>query len=94
MNAVIVSDLDKIWMTPYLKTLNRKIKREFHKNRKSNKLKRLKKKFKTLKRRTVKNFYSNFVSEMKVSNPAKWYSMAKRLGAEQHNNEGELSLNA
>ena len=30
--TVMVSYLDKKWMTPYLKTLNRKIKREFHKN--------------------------------------------------------------
>ena len=54
--TVMVSYLDKKWMTPYLKTLNRKIKREFHKNRKSNKWKRLKKKFKTVKRSTVKTF--------------------------------------
>ena len=79
-------------MNPQLKNLNRRIKREFYKNRKSFKWKKLKKKFKALKRNTVKNFYSDFVSELKVSNPAKWYSMAKRLGAEQHSNNGELSV--
>ena len=90
--TVMVSYLDKKWMTPQLKNLNRKIKREFYKNRKSPKWKKLKKKFKTLKRRTVQIFYSNFVSELKVGNPAKWYSMAKRLGAEQNNNGGELAV--
>ena len=86
--TVMVSYLDK----PQLKNLNRKIKREFHKNRKSPKWKKLKKKFKSIKRSTVKNFYSEFVSELKESNPAKWYSMAKRLGAEQSNKRGELSV--
>ena len=52
----------------------------------------MKKKFKSLKRKTVKNFYSNFVSELKISNPAKWYSMAKRLGAEDNRKGGELSV--
>ena len=86
------SYLDKKWMTPQLKNLNRKIKREFFKNRKSSKCKKLKKKFKKLKRRTVQNFYSEFVSELKVSNPSKWYSMAKRLGAEQNSRDGELHV--
>ena len=90
--TVSVSCLDKKWMTPQLKTLNRKIKREFYKNRKSPKWKKLKRKFKTLKKKTVRNFYANFVSELKVSNPAKWYSMAKRLGAEDNKKGGELSV--
>ena len=90
--SVMVSCLDRKWMTPQLKNLNRRTKREFYKNRKSPKWKRLKKKFKKLKRSTVKNFYSNFVTELKESNPAKWYSMAKRLGAEQNNKTGELSV--
>jgi hypothetical protein len=47
---------------------------------------------KKLKRRTVKNFYSDFVTELKASNPAKWYSLAKRLGAEQSKKNGELSV--
>ena len=91
--TVMVSYLDRKWMSPKLKNLLRKTKREFYINKKSPKWKKLKKKYKKLKRNTVQNFYSNFVSEMKVSNPAKWYSMAKRLGAEQtHNNGGEISV--
>ena len=90
--TVMVSYLDRKWMTPQLKDLNRRTKREFYKNRKSPKWRRLKNKFKRLKRVTVKNFYSNFVTELKESNPAKWYSMAKRLGAEQNSKTGELSV--
>ena len=88
--TVRVSYLDKKWMSPQLKNLNRKVKREFYKNRKSHKWKELKSKFKNLKRRAVKNFYSNFVHELKESNPSQWYSMAKRLGAENGKKNGEL----
>ena len=90
--TVMVSYLDKKWMNPQLKNLNRRVKREFYKNRKSPKWKKLKRKFKSLKRKTIKNFYSKFVFELKDSNPAKWYSMAKRIGAEQSSNNGELSV--
>ena len=45
-----------------------------------------------MKRSTVQNFYSDIVSELKESNPAKWYTMAKRLGTEQKNKTGELSV--
>ena len=86
-----VSYLDKKWMTPKLKQLNRKVKREFYKNRKSPKWLSLKKKFKVLKKQTVQNFYSDFVTELKASNPSKWYSLAKRLGAEQQAS-AELSV--
>ena len=85
--TVKLSTLDRKWMTPQLKKLIRKIKREFYMNRKSPKWRSLKSKFKKLKRNTIKQFYSDFVTELKVSNPGKWYSMAKRLGAtENHAN--------
>ena len=44
------------------------------------------------KKENCKNFYDEFVSQLKVSNPAKWYGMAKRLGTEQRNKSGELSV--
>ena len=49
-------------------------------------------KFKKLKKKTIKSFYANFVSELKESNPAKWYSMAKRLGTDQNNKDPRLSV--
>ena len=79
-------------MSPQLKTLLRKIKREFFKKRKSKKWKKLKKMSKVLKRKTVQNCYYNFVNELKQSSPGKWYSMAKRLGAEQNNTDGDLTV--
>ena len=52
----------------------------------------MKRKFKKLKRNTIKSFYANFVSELKETNPAKWYSMAKRLGTEQSNRDNRLNV--
>ena len=76
-----MSNLDRDWMSPHLKQLHRKMRREFYKRRKSEKYKELKSKFKKLKRKTLRNFYSNFVSDLKETDPGKWYSMAKRIGA-------------
>ena len=87
-----ISYLDKRWMTPYLKSLNRKVKREFFKNRKSIKWKKLKKKFKKLKRKTIQTFYSNFVTDLKETNPRNWYTMAKRLGTDQTNQDNRLKV--
>ena len=67
-------------MSPELKQLHRAKQREYYKHRKSKKYKKLQAKFKKLKRKTLKNFYSNFVSDLKMSDPGKWYSMAKQIG--------------
>ena len=69
--TVKISTLDRKWMTPQLKKLIRKIKREFYMHKKSPKWRRLKSRFKKLKRNTVKQFYNEFVTELKSSNPGK-----------------------
>ena len=76
-----ISSLDKGWMSPELKQLHRKVQREYSVKRKSPKWKALKLKFKKLKRKTMKKFYSQFVTELKETDPGKWYSMAKKIGA-------------
>ena len=55
--------------------------RAFHKDRNSAKYKQLKSKFKNQKRKAIKSFYSEFVSDLKSANPGKWYTMAKKIGA-------------
>ena len=86
--TVKVSTLDKKWMNPGLKTLHRQVQREFFKHRQSKKWKKLKSRFKRKKRKAVKAFYSNFVHDLKESDPGSWYKMAKRLGAgDQMNGE-------
>ena len=90
--TVKISNLDKKWFTPTLKSLHRKIQREFYKHRQSNKWKDLRRKFKKMKRKSIKSYYSKFVTDLKESEPGKWYRMAKRLGALDQMNNGEISV--
>ena len=85
--VIKISYLDKKWITPQLKQLNRKFKREFYRYGKSDKWRTLKNKFKRLKRKRIKRFYNDFLIDLKNTNPAKWYSMAKKIGAESSENK-------
>ena len=66
--------------------------REYFKCRKSPKYKKLKIKFKKLKRRTLKDFYSKFVSDLKLTDPGKWYNMAKKIGAVNKLSGGDIQV--
>ena len=68
--------------------------REFFKYRKSAKWKKLKSKFKKQKRRSVKYFHSEFVTELKATNPGKWYGMAKKLGAVDQMQDGDVKVDS
>ena len=87
-----MSTLDRKWMTPHLKQISRAMKREFYKHRKSAKYKKMKSKFKKLKRKSLKSFYSDFVSNLKATDPGKWYEMAKRIGAVDVMGGGETKV--
>ena len=52
----------------------------------------IKVKFKREKRKAVKSFYSIFVNELKTTNPGKWYGMAKRIGAVDQMNGGDIMV--
>ena len=67
--------------------------REFFRKRKSPKWKKLKAKFKKEKRKSIKQFYSEFVTDLKKSNPGKWFTMAKRIGALDQMSMVKLKLN-
>ena len=45
-----------------------------------------------MKRKAIKSFYADFVHELKVSDPGKWYSMAKQIGAVDQMSNGEVSV--
>jgi hypothetical protein len=90
--TVKISSLDKKWFSPALKQLHRKMQRAFHQNRSSSKFKKLKSKFKKMKRTAIKTFYTDFVSDLKTTNPAKWYAMAKRIGAVDQMSGGEVNV--
>ena len=90
--SVKMSSLDQKWFSPELKNLHRRMQREYFLKRKSNKYKKLKSKFKKLKRKSVKQFHTEFVSELKSTNPAKWYQMAKKIGAVSQNSDGDINV--
>ena len=90
--CVKISTLDKKWMSPPLKLAHRNMQREFYKNRKSLKYKKLRAKYKQMKKKAIRCFYSNFITEMKASDPGKWYAMAKRLGAVDQMTHGEVQV--
>ena len=90
--TVKISSLDKKWFSPTLKQLHRKMQREFHKKRNSQKYKTLKAKFKKMKRTAIKVFYDDFISELKSTNPGKWYAMAKRIGAVDQMREEQVNV--
>ena len=92
--TIKISTLDKKFMTPELKQLQRRTQREFYKHRKSTKWKKLKRKFKKLKKQTARKFYDTFVNDLKSTNPSKWYEMARKIGAVNHSNDGDLKVEA
>ena len=89
-----ISTLDKQWMSPQLKQLHRSMQREFCKHRKSEKYKKFKSKFKKLKRKSAKTFYSDFILNLKKTDPGKWYLMAKKIGAVNETESGDIQVEA
>ena len=89
--TVKISSLDKKWMSPRLKVLHRSLQREYFRNRRSQKWKSLKIRFKREKKKAIRQFYDNFVSELKTTNPGSWFKMAKRIGATE-NNSGDIMI--
>ena len=89
-----ISNLDKKWMSPAVKQLHRQMQREFYRHRKSDKYKKLKTKYKKMKRKAVKCFYSDFVSDLKQSDPGKWFAMAKKIGAVDQMTTGAVKVDS
>ena len=52
----------------------------------------MKSKFKKLKRNTVKTLYTGFVTDLKLTNPGRWYQMAKRIGAVDKMSGGDICV--
>jgi hypothetical protein len=92
--TITISNLDKKWITPELKTLSRNIKREFFRKRKSSKWKKLKIEFKKKKRKAIQTFHYNFVNDLKGVDPGKFYKMCKRIGAVDDINDGDLHIDS
>ena len=76
----ITSD-DQPWFGPKLKKLDRKLKREYSKNKKSSKWMSLREEFLELCSVEKVKYYQNIVEDLKVSNPGQWYSKLKRMSS-------------
>ena len=90
--SVTISNLDKPWITRQLKQLLRQVQRERIKHGKGGKFKKMWSKFRRLKRKRIKNFNADFITELKTTNPSKWYSMMKRLGGLDQMSRGNMSI--
>ena len=70
---------DQPYITNKLKQMDRKRKRVFHKERRSEKWKILNKKFKKELKCAKATFYRNKVTDFKTKKPGQWYASLKRL---------------
>ena len=85
-----VCDEDRPWITTDLKRLSRQVKREYFKNRKSEKWLRLKAQFEEKCSLEKQRYYDNIVSDLKMSNPGQWYSKVKRMSGKIENKQQNI----
>ena len=74
---------DQPWITHRLKLLDRKKKRVYHKERRSEKWKHLNKQFKKEVSLAKAKFYEDIVSDLKLKKPHQWYSALKRISSSE-----------
>ena len=74
----VASD-DQCWITQGIKDLDRRKKREFHKNRRSPRYKMLNKDLKEKIKAAKSDFYMKMVRDLKVTSPSQWYTCLKRM---------------
>ena len=74
-----VCEEDRPWISPELKALHRRVKREYFKNKKSDKWSRLNQEYREKCSLEKEKYYQNMVADLKTSNPSKWYSKVKRM---------------
>ena len=72
---------DQPWMSLKLKKLDRKRKRIYRKERRSDNWKNLEKAFKKEMKSAKSQFYSKTVSELKLKKPGEWYKCLKKISS-------------
>ena len=76
-----ISSEDQPWFTPKLKKLERQMKREYVKHKKSKKWTNLRGQYVELCSTEKSKYYQNIVEDLKFSNPGQWYSKLKRMSS-------------
>ena len=79
--SIKVSEDDQPWANSELKNLDRKCKREYFKNKKSDKWKKLQQLLFDKTEQLKVDYYENMVEDLKSSNPGQWYSKVKRMSS-------------
>ena len=82
---------DQPWVTHKIKLLDRRRKRIYRKQRRSEKWKEADNLFKDEVKKSKSNFYNKMVADLKEKNPGQWYSALKRLSShDQIENEVQI----
>ena len=89
---VKLSSYEKPWISYELKYLDRRKKREYSKNGRSEKFLKLKAKFDQKYKEAAGRYINKNVSELKITNPGKAFKILKRMGAPPGESEDEGSF--
>ena len=82
-----ISNDDQPWITHRLKVLDRRRKRIYRKERRSEKWTKLNKLFQKEMKSEKSNFYKNTVADLKKKSPGQWYSTLKRITSNDQTNQ-------
>ena len=83
-----VNSDDQPWISHKLKQMDRKRKRVFHRERRSEKWRHLNKIFKKEMKSAKSKFYQKTVAELKLAKPGQWYTFLKKISShDQHKTE-------
>ena len=83
VKIVKISCEDKPWFSLKLKILDKRRKKEFAKNYKSDLWTKLNDEFLQKCSKAKESYYNNMVSDLKESNPGKWHSKLKRMSGKE-----------
>ena len=83
---------DQPWIGHKLKKMDRKRKRIFHKERRSEKWKKINKMFKSEVKSAKAQFYKKKVADLKLSKPGQWYSCLKKITAHDQQKSDQLNV--
>ena len=84
-----ISNDDAPWMTFKLKKMDRKRKRIYHKERKSQKWKEMNKIFKQESKQAKAQFYKKSVEDLKMKKPSQWYSCLKQITSQNQQKDDQ-----
>ena len=87
-----ISTDDQPWYTEQLKILDRKRRREFNQNRRSDRYNRIQNEYKTKCSQAKKAFFRGMVRQVKEANPGQWYSLLKRITKYDSEKQDELQI--